>query len=161
MAKSNGKIRVLDRKASDSEYLHRDFHGVLCYSIKYLDENYGPEATRRYLQQVGETVYSPLIESLRREGLPALERHWRDVFTKESGRFELSYEGGTLVLTVYECPAIAHLKRVNQLFTERYCETTVVVNETICRRAGYRCSCEYERGEGRCVQRFWREKEGG
>ncbi len=31
------KIKVLDCKASDNEYLHKDFHGALCYAIKYLD----------------------------------------------------------------------------------------------------------------------------
>ncbi len=159
MVESSRKIRVLDCRASDHEYLHKDFHAVLCHSIKYLDENYGSETTKQYLRQVGETVYLPLIDRLKKEGLKALERHWRDIFTREGGKFDLSYEGGTLVLTVDECPAIAHLKKFSQLFTERYCETTVVVNETICHRAGYRCSCEYEPGKGKCVQRFWKEKE--
>ena len=52
----------------------------------------------------------------------------------------MHYEGEVLVLTVERCPAIAHLKRREQLFTDRYCETTVVVNEAVCQQAGYRCS---------------------
>jgi len=153
--------QVLDRTASDGEYLHRDFHGALCYAIAYLDREYGTDVTRRYLQQVARTCYAPLIERLSREGLPALEAHWQSVFEREGGRFSLAYEGRVLVLTVQECPAIAHLKARNQLYTERFCVTTQVVNETICRAAGCDASCAFEPGRGRCVQRFWRIDEEG
>ena len=152
------KKRVIDCKASDNVYLHKDFHGALCYSIQYLDEQYGHDATAAYLAQVGETFFAPLSEALKREGLAALEKHWRQIFSLEEGQFSLEYEDGALVLTVQECPAIAHLKSRGQLFTDRYCETTVVVNETVCRRAGYDCSCTYEPGQGQCVQRFWQEE---
>jgi len=159
VADSNKGPRVLDCRASDNKYLHKNFHGALCYAVKYLDENYGPEATTEYLEQVGRTCFSPLTEQLSKEGLPALEKHWRDIFAKEDGEFSVHYESQTLVLTVDECPAITHLEKTNQLVTDRYCETTVVVNETICREAGYRCFCEYEPGKGKCIQKFWKDKE--
>jgi predicted ArsR family transcriptional regulator len=152
-------LRVLDCKATDHEYLHKDFHGALCYGIKYLDDHFGPEATTAYLRQVGRSYFAPLSQQLRDEGLAALEKHWREIFTKEGGAFSLEIQDGVLTLTVHNCPAIAHLKRINQLFTPRFCETTVVVNETVCGEAGYKCSCHYEPGEGRCVQKFWKEKE--
>ena len=156
-SKENGK--VLECKASDNEYLHKDFHSGLCYAIRYVDDHFGPEATREYLQQVGETFYAPLTEALRAEGLPALEKHWRAVFTKEQGSFSLAYEGDALVLTVDECPAVAHLHKIECFYTERFCESTVLVNETVCRRAGYRCSCAYQPGQGKCVQKFWKDTE--
>ena len=158
MGDEGGK-KVLDCKASDNEYLHKDFHGALCYAIKYLDENFGAKGTRRYLQQLGETYFAPLSEAMKTRGLAALEDHWRKVFTLEGGKFELRYDGDVLVLTVRECPGVAHLKRIGKFYTPRFCETTVTVNETICRRAGYECSCEYESGAGRCVQRFWKPRE--
>jgi hypothetical protein len=71
----------------------------------------------------------------------------------------LEYQDGVLVLTVQECPAITHLQRIKQLPTSRFCETTVVVNEVICAQAGYRSSCQYEPGIGRCIQKFWEAKE--
>jgi len=150
--------RVLDCKASDHEYLHKDFHGALCYGIKYLDDNFGPDATVRYLQQVARTYYSPLIAQLKTTGLEALEKHFRNIFTLENGKFHLDYQDGALVITVTECPAVAHLKKINQLFTDRFCETTVVVNETICTDAGFRCSCDYQPGQGKCVQKFWKDQ---
>lgn len=159
MLSSDQGLRILDCKATEHEYLHKDFHGALCYGIKYLDDNFGHEATAAYLRQVGRSYFAPLSAQLRDEGLSALEKHWREIFTKEGGKFSLEFQDGVLVLTVHECPAIAHLRKINQLFTPRYCETTVVVNETICSDAGYRSSCEYVPGEGRCVQKFWKAKE--
>ena len=159
MADKTNKVKVLDCKAADHEYLHKDFHGALCYAIDYLDRTYGSEATREYLEQVGKSFYAPLSTAIKQQGLSALEKHYRDVFTKESGKFSLNYEGDMLVLTVDECPAIAHLKKRNHFFTERFCETTVVVNQTICNQAGYMSSCKYEPGAGRCIQKFWKAKE--
>ncbi len=156
---SDDKKKVLDCKASEHEYLHKDFHGALCYAIKYLDDTYDHQATREYLTQVGRTYFAPLSRKLQNAGLSALEKHWREIFNREGGRFELNYEGGQLVLRVHECPAIAHLKKIGQLFTDRYCQTTVVVNKTICAEAGFECSCDYEPGEGRCVQKFWKQEE--
>ena len=159
MTDSNKKEKVLDCKASDHEYLHKDFHAALCNGIKYIDDNYGEDATKEYLQQVGATFFEPLSAALKKEGLSALEKHWQKVFDKEEGKFSLTYEQDTLVLKVEECPAVTYLKKINQFCTERFCETTVVVNETICRQAGYQCSCQYQSGKGRCVQRFWKDKE--
>ena len=150
--------KVIDRKASDNEYMHKDFHGALCYAIKYLDDNYGQDAIEEYLQQVAETYFSPLTEKLKAQGLKVLEDHWRDIFTSESGEFDISYEDDTLVLEVSKCPAISYLKKNNMLYTDKYCLTTEVVNKTICQEAGYDCSCEYEPGQGKCVQKFWGSK---
>ncbi len=151
--------KVLDRTASDNVYLHKDFHGAMCYAIKYLDDNFGPDAVTEYLQQVGTTVFSPLIEKIKKHGLSAMEEHLKSIFTNEGGDFTLAYEDGTLVLKVCQCPAVAHLKKIDKWFTDRYCLSTVVVNETICREAGFTCSCDYQPNEGRCVQKFWKDQE--
>jgi hypothetical protein len=155
MTVSENELRVLDCRPGDHDYLHRDFHGALCFSIRYLDERFGPQATEQYLREVGQNTYRGLVSALKAEGLDAMERHWREVFTKEEGSFRIHREGGALVLVVEECPAISHLKRTGQLFTDRYCETTVVVNRTVCGKAGFESSCVYEPGQGRCVQKFW------
>ena len=158
MADNKGKIKVIDCKASDNEYMHKDFHGALCYAIKYLEDNYGLDSVEEYLQQVAKTYFSPLTEKLKSEGMQALEDHWRDIFTSESGEFNISYKDDVLVLEVTKCPAIAHLKEKNMLYTDRHCLTTVIVNKTICQDAGYNCSCEYEPGKGKCIQKFWKEQ---
>jgi hypothetical protein len=148
--------KVIDCKASDNEYLHKDFHGALCYSIKYLDDTHGEEATEEYLRQVARTYYAPLSAAIRKDGLQALEKHWRSIFELEGGDVDIRWEDEVLLVEVRECPAVAHLKKRDMLFTTRFCQTTVVVNETVCQAGGVACSCDYEPGAGRCLQRFWR-----
>ena len=152
------KRKALDCKASDNAYLHRDFHGALCYALKYLDETLGEDATREYLEQVAETCFAPLSEAIAERGLLALEEHWRRVFSTEGGDWEIAYDAdGALTLTVRQCPAVAHLKSIGQFHTPRFCETTRIVNAIVCRRASYEASCEYEPGAGRCVQRVHKQ----
>ena len=194
------KIKVLDCKQYDNEYLHKDFHGALCYAIKYLDEKYGPDTTSEYLEQVGRATFTPLIEELKKydydenmkekminctyeayknktglwadkvirtywieelkkDGLIALERHFKRIFKLEAGHAEFELQNGQLTITVLKCPAILHLLTTKQLFTERYCQTTVNINKAICEAAGFECSCDYKPSEGCCVQRFWRKGE--
>ena len=156
---SKKNIRILELNRKDNEYLHKDFHGALCYAIKYLDQTYGQDATAEYLKQVGRETFSPLIAALKKEGLIALERHFKRIFELENGDAEFKREDNCLVINVSKCPAIAHLKSTGQLFTDRYCETTVNVNLAICQAAEYQCSCEYKPGIGKCVQKFWKKED--
>jgi hypothetical protein len=45
---------VMRRKASDNDYLHRDFHLTLNMGIEYLREKFGDEAVGEYLEQFYE-----------------------------------------------------------------------------------------------------------
>lgn len=150
-------VKVIDCKQTDHHYLHKDFHGALCYAIKYLDDNFGQQATEEYLEQVGKTYFKPLSEKLKKEGLKVLEDHWRKIFATEGGQYRLFYQDQTLVLEVHQCPAIHHLQQRHLFFTDRYCQATVVVNNTICQAAGYKCACQYQPGKGKCIQTFWKE----
>ena len=140
--------------------VHKDFHGAMSYGIQHVYERYGEEAMTAFLQQVAREVYGPLTERLRKEGLKALEEHWRRIFTVEEGDFELSYERERLVLKVHKCPAIHHMKPHGYAIADKYCEHTRLVNEGICHAAGYECSVEYDQENGRCVQQFWRKDTG-
>jgi predicted ArsR family transcriptional regulator len=155
----NGKVRILDCAAADNAYLHRDFHGALCYAIKYLDETYGAEFADEYLREVGRRVFAPLHEALAEEGLGAVEAHFRGVFALEGGEAEFSRDGDEeLTIAVSRCPAVEHLKARGLFFTERFCATTGEINAGFCEGTEYVCTCEYEPGAGRCVQRFWKEE---
>jgi hypothetical protein len=101
-------------------------------------------------------MFSPLITALKHDGPIALERHFKYIFDIEGGHADFKREGNCLVINVSKCPAITHLKSTAQLVTDRYCETTVNINQGICHSAGYECSCNYVAGEGRCVQKFWK-----
>jgi hypothetical protein len=49
------------------------------------------------------------------------------------------------------------MKRHGYMIADRFCEGTRIVNEEICRAAGYECSVRYDQSRGRCVQRFWKK----
>jgi hypothetical protein len=153
----DGIRRVCDCTPEEHEYLHRDFHGALCFAVRHLDETWGPDATAAFLRRLGTSVYAPLRRALLEEGLPALATHWRGVFAQEGGRVEIELGEEELTLRVARCPAVAHLQARGLLFTDRYCETTRQVNAGLCAGTGYRAACDYDAGAGRCVQRFWRE----
>ena len=137
--------------------VHKDFHGALKVGLDYLRERYGPAEATAFLERLGRTVYAPLIADLRERGLDALAEHWRRVFDLEEGECELTREDRALVLTVTKCPAVAHMRAKGTPVTRAFCESTRVVNETICREAGYACSLQFGPGPAQCVQRFWKE----
>ena len=136
--------------------VHKDFHGAFSYGIQFIMQSYGMDGLRAYLEKLADTVYAPLVKALDVEGLSALRDHWERIFTLEGGKFELRDEGDVLVLDVHECPAIAHLKRQGYTIDPNFCEHTRILNEAICKRAGYQSSVEYDQQAGRCVQRFWK-----
>jgi hypothetical protein len=142
----------------DMPNVHKDFHGCMSFGLGFLADNYGPAEMEEYLRRVARNVYAPLIESLRTRGLQALYDHWNSVMTLEGADFELNLASyGALVLEVRKCPAIHHMKERGYPIAEHFCESTHIVNDEICRQAGYRASVEYDQASGRCIQRFWRE----
>lgn len=138
--------------------VHKDFHGALSYGIRHLVEHYGMSGLTRYLHGLADTVYAPLVQALRNDGLDALRRHLEETFTLEGGKFETREEAGVLVFDVKECPAIAHMKARGYPIAPQFCEHTRILNEAICERAGYACSVDYDQDAGTCVQRFWKDK---
>ena len=137
--------------------VHKDFHGALSYGIQFVLDEYGMPGLEKYLKQLADTVYAPLAEAMKTEGLSALRKHWDEIFTVEGGEFELRDEDGVLVLEVLACPAIKHMQSQDYAIHPKFCEHTRILNEAICAKAGYQCSVDYDQEAGRCVQRFWKE----
>ncbi|RKY66561.1 MAG: hypothetical protein DRQ02_08650 [Candidatus Latescibacterota bacterium] len=138
--------------------LHKDFHGAFSYGLQFLCENYGEEEMVAYLVRLARTVYRPLVDTVKLRGLPALEEHLIYVFTVEGGKFEIGYEEDVLVLRVEKCPAIHHMKERNYPIAQKYCDHCRILNQEICKAAGYSSSVKYDQDEGSCVQRFWEER---
>ena len=147
------------RDNSGKSDIHRDFHGILSYCLQHVYEKYGEQEMVECLRQIARNVYGPLTEAIRKEGLSALEEHWRNIFTVEEADFELYYEDGILALNVKECPSIGHMKSHGHKIFRRHCEHTRIIDEEICRLAGYACSVAYNQEKGFCLQKFWKEKQ--
>lgn len=55
---------VMERKASDNKYLHKDFHNIMNLGIEYIHEKYGEESVREYLIQFASSYYAPLKSAI-------------------------------------------------------------------------------------------------
>ncbi|MCX6376031.1 MAG: hypothetical protein NTU88_08395 [Armatimonadetes bacterium] len=137
--------------------VHKDFHGCLSFGLRFLEENFGPAELEEYLRRLARNVYAPLIESLRLRGLPALHDHWNSIMSLEDADFDLRSTNDVLVLEVRKCPAIHHMKERGYKIAAHFCESTRIVNDEICRQAGYSASVEYDQENGCCVQKFRKE----
>lgn len=139
--------------------VHKDFHKITSFSLQYLLQEFGLEAMEDFLRVNARNIYKPLIAAATVGGLPAIEKHFRDIFQIEDGDFDLSWEkDDTLVLQVHKCPAIHYLKESGFPIMEKFCESTRITNEEICAGAGLKCSVEYNQENGSCIQKFWEEK---
>ena len=148
---------VINRKAADNEYLHKDFHGALSVGINYLHKNYGEQAVCDYLRQFALTFYAPLMVELQKRGLVVFKEHFENIYKIEGGTIEISLSDDELVLTVDGCPAVMHMRENGYLVAERFHETTKTVNEAICEGSDFDFELvEYDQETGRSVQRFYR-----
>ena len=148
---------VMTRKASDNEYLHKDFHGALSTGIDYLEAHFGEQAVRDYLRGFATSFYAPLTKALKERGLVALKEHLERVYQPEGGEISMEFTEDELVLKVESCPAVMHMRRKQYPVARLFVETTRTVYEAICEGTGFSAELlEYDPQTGRSIQRFHR-----
>lgn len=148
---------IMDRRASDNVYLHKDFHGALSVGIDYLHERYGTEAVREYLRQFTLTCYAPVRARLAKKGLPALKEYFEKVYAAEDGDFDIELTDNELVLSMRSCPAVTHMHAKGYKVAALFYETVKTVNESLCVGTPFSAElAEYDETTGRSVQRFFR-----
>ncbi len=152
---------VMQREASDNEYLHRDFHGALSSALIYLEERFGPDAVREYLREFARAYYAPLREELAARGLPAVADRLRRVYEAEGGEVRLELSDDELLVEVAACPAVAHMRANDYAVSPMWHETIRTVNEAICEGSPWRFELlEYRDATGASRGRFSRAEEG-
>ena len=147
--------KVMDRRASDNKYLHKDFHGAMLCGLEYVFERYGQEGFEAYVRQTAAAIHAPLRDAIRQRGLPALEEYLRDIFTTEEGDFSSDWDGDALVFSVNVCPAVSYLQQHGYDVPERFCEVTRIMNQVICEGTGFASEVDYDTAAAKCVQRFF------
>ena len=102
---------IMDRRASQNEYFHKDFHSILNMGIHYVGEHYGKEALTEFLTAFTHHVYTPVLTAIKEKGLAAIQEKILDTYHREKAEdaVETSLTGDTLTVTVYYCPAVRHL----------------------------------------------------
>lgn len=136
---------IMDRKAYDNEYFHKDFHSSMNMCIDYLGKNYGKEAIREFLHQYVEHVYIPVLAAIEKSGLTAIEEKIRDTYQKEKAEdvLHIVKDDNTLRVTVDSCPAVKHLLATGRTMSPYYSMTTSAVMEELAKKAGCSFSMDY------------------
>lgn len=131
---------IMDRKASDNEYFHRDFHSSLNMGVQYLGMHYGTNAVVEYLTRFTKNVYRPVIEAIKEKGLQAIADKITDTYRKEKAEQDLTLEltENKLSVKIAKCPAVTHLTNTGRTMSQWYVYTTSVVMEVLAEAGGYK-----------------------
>ena len=100
---------VMDRRAGDNEYFHRDFHSSTNRGICYLGEKYGRECVQAFITDYAKHFYSPQIEDAKKRGLIAIKEWIEKIYETEeaSHLINCTLENGVLTVKITESPAIS------------------------------------------------------
>ena len=150
---------IMDRKAADNEYFHRDFHSSMNMGIEYLGQNYGEDDIRAYLTRFTLGVYGRAMERIKDGGLDALAEFIKDTYRREHAGDALSMTQteNCLEVKIAYCPAVEHLHTTGREVTRWYDMTTTVPMEVIAKECGLTFTMEsYDQETGAAKFRFER-----
>ncbi len=158
MDQTSPRRKVMERKASDNKYLHKDFHLSMNMLLSYIYENFGKEALIRYLTQYARAYHQPLNRKLQTGNLDALYRYFTGIYEKEEWPVKISYGGNDLEIGQDACPGITHIRAKGQKPCPHYVETYETVYRTLCMNTPFEYELEYfDEETGACKQRFIRK----
>ena len=143
------------RYQEDNE-LHLDFHGTTNTTLNYIAENYGVEALKEILRKTGRDVYKSIHEKLVKGDASELLEHLNWFYFREKGKYQLTVEENRIVLEVFECPAIRHLRKLGLEPSPHVCLQTSEVNAGMCEGSPWRSEVQVL-GEGHCIQTFTKD----
>jgi hypothetical protein len=147
--------KIMDRRASDNKYLHRDFHISMKMALDYCYKKYGEEGLQEYLHTFASRCFSPLNERVKQSGLMPLKQYIEDIYGIEEAQVHTEIDGVTLKVSVPKSPAIAYIKEKGENIPDFYIYTTTIIYEEICRETGVNFYLdEYDNNTGQCEMRF-------
>jgi hypothetical protein len=150
---------VMNRRAADNAYLHKDFHAALSTALIYLEATYGADAVREYLRQFAAAFYGGLKKDVQQRGLIALQEHYAHIYEIEQGDVSFDLRSDALTMQVAACPAVMHMRTNGRPVSPLFYETTKTVNETICDGTPFQAELvAYDEQTGRSTVRFSRRQ---
>lgn len=148
---------VMDRSASDNEYLHPDFHGALSAGLIYLSDNFGENSVKEYVARFARKYHKKLISKIKQNGLIELQKHYEELYKIEKGNVSFENTDNGILMKVPECPAVKHMREKDYPVSGCWIETERSLNATICEEAGYKYELiEYNPETGASIQRFYK-----
>ena len=157
-ADCKGEKLVMDVKAADNEYFHRDFHISGERGLRYVGEKYGDADVVAYLTQFTKAYYSPLIAKIKENGLAEMKAHIENIYSVEKSpeNVKCALTDTELRVTVTECPGVKYMKESGYEPSKWYIEDTRTVNAVIAEESGYGFELiSYDAENGAAEYRFF------
>lgn len=129
--------KVVNKKASDNEYFHLDFHLSMNMLLDYILTNYGYEGVVEYIKQFTKTFHKPLIENLKNGSLLPLKEYIEEIYIREKCQVDITYNKDKLIFFIKTCPGITHILKNNQQPSKAYVETYNTLYKTICEKSPF------------------------
>ncbi len=149
--------QIIEQKAADNTYYHKDFHIALNYGIDYLHKSFGEDSVREYLVQFANVYFAPLKKALRQKGLLVIKEHYKNIYKIENAVFDMDISPDNLVIHLSESPAVMYIKENGHNISSLYQETVTTVNKEICRNTPYDCKLvEYNDENGAYQLQFFK-----
>lgn len=150
-------MKVIDRRASDNKYLHRDFHISMNMLMGYIVAEYNEEALIEYLKNFAKAYHAPLKKALIDTGLTAMEEYLAEIYEKEEWPVDISLANDVFTVSQKACPGISHIVNKGHEPIVQYIYTYTIVYETICEGTPYEYQMEnFDQKTGACRQIFRR-----
>lgn len=129
---------VMDRKASQNEYFHQDFHHSLSRCIHYVGQKYGEAEVRALMEQYAKSVLGRLITEIRQQGLTPLKENILASYEKEKAPEAVVVEQTEkeLKVKVLFCPVVRYMKMKGYFISPWFKKSTEYVMETVARESG-------------------------
>ena len=133
----NADTEIMDRRAADNEYFHRDFHSSVNRGINYVGEKYGIDWVKEYLTTYTKNVYGKEIADIKNRGLDAIADKIKDTYQKEKcpDALTLIREDNSLTVKIAYCPAVKHLRSIGREVYPWFRYTTEFVMEALANEA--------------------------
>lgn len=130
---------IMDRRAADNEYLHRDFHASLDRGVAYLANTFGVDEMFDYLNTFVHHVYGTQFETLRSGGFAAWKAFLENPYIAEHAEdaIDVAFDADRLTARIAYCPAVRHIRSIGHDVSPYYIETTRTVLGTLARETGY------------------------
>lgn len=130
---------IMDRRAGDNKYLHRDFHLTADVGIRYVGDNYGDEGIKEYLTDYTLSFYKLMIADIKEKGLVVLKEYLEKIYAAEEAEDALSVtlSDNELHVNIKYCPAVTYMKSQGRTPSKWYIETTRIVYDVIAKECGY------------------------
>lgn len=148
---------IMERKAADNEYFHRDFHSSMNMGLEYLGKKFGEAELVDFLRTYTRNVYKPIIAEISEKGLAAIETKILDTYVKEhaTDAVKTCIDSNKLHVEIMYCPAVKHLKATGRVVSAWYPYSTSVVMEELAKAAAAAFSMEsYDPETGAAVYTF-------